>query len=142
MPELWKMVVRVALGLFILAPGACAPVAVAQKATTESNGIVGMAIDLRADTVGAPARLVVRAVAPDGPAQRAGIRPGDEIVAVDSQSTNGKSLPEIVHMIRGKVGTAVTLTLSHEGQRHEVSVTRVEAVARHPHEMPRQRSHG
>src|ERR1039458_8850935 len=115
MSKLWSVAIRVAfcatLGLSILA----APIVEAQEAATESYGIVGIAIGLTAKTVGAPARLVVEHVMQGTPAQIAGIRRGDEIVTIDGKPVTGKSLRDIVHMIRDEVGTPVTLTLDHEG---------------------------
>jgi carboxyl-terminal processing protease len=45
------------------------------------------------------------------PAQLAGIRPGDIILAVDGVSTEGENLDEVVGKIKGKDGTTVSLTL-------------------------------
>jgi carboxyl-terminal processing protease len=45
------------------------------------------------------------------PAARAGIQPGDAIVAVDGQGTHGADLMEVVRQIRGNPGTTVKLTV-------------------------------
>src|SRR3990170_6601917 len=45
------------------------------------------------------------------PAQLAGIRPGDIILAVDGLSTEGQNLDEVVGRIKGAEGTTVSLTL-------------------------------
>lgn len=45
------------------------------------------------------------------PAQLAGVRPGDIIVAVDSVSTEGQNLDEVVSGIKGTEGTTVTLQI-------------------------------
>jgi C-terminal processing protease CtpA/Prc len=142
----WRVATRVAFsvsfGLSILAAGAFAPIAKAQEAGTASNGIVGIAISITAHTVGAPARLIVERVLPGSPAQVGGVQRGDEIVTIDDQPIKGKTLHDISHLIRGKVGTAVTLTIDHKGQGYGVSLTRVEAPPRHPHQWPHQPSGG
>ncbi len=129
MSKLGSVAIRVAfcvtLGLSFLAGGVFAPIVEAQEATTASHGIVGIAIGLTAQKVGAPARLVVEHVIKGSPAQIAGVRRGDEIVTIDGKPVTGKSLRDIAHMIRGEVGTTVTLTLEHEGQSYGVSLTRV-----------------
>ncbi len=47
----------------------------------------------------------------DSPASRANIVAGQWITAVDGQSTDGKSLKEASEMLRGEIGTKVTLSL-------------------------------
>ncbi|MBP6913359.1 MAG: S41 family peptidase [Candidatus Levybacteria bacterium] len=50
----------------------------------------------------------------ESPADKAGIESGDEILAVDGQSTNGWTLPQTVEKIRGPKGTTVKLTVLHD----------------------------
>jgi len=83
---------------------------------------VGILIEL-AD--GGP--VVVQPI-PDTPAGRAGIRPGDRIVAVDERKTERMSLEEVVSRIRGPAGTKVTLTLQRAGKRFDFTLTRARIV--------------
>ncbi|MBV9102959.1 MAG: S41 family peptidase [Candidatus Eremiobacteraeota bacterium] len=64
------------------------------------------------------------------PAYRAGIKPGDTILAVNGQAVRGMQLDDVEHAIRGKVGTIVTLlVLSHTGGgAHSVVVTREQII--------------
>lgn len=52
----------------------------------------------------------------DGPAEKNGIMPGDKIVEVDGTSVIGQTLTEVTNMIKGELGTEVTLTISREGE--------------------------
>ncbi len=49
------------------------------------------------------------------PAEKAGLRPGDIILAIDATSTSNLSLDEAVNIIRGPKDTKVVLTISREG---------------------------
>jgi carboxyl-terminal processing protease len=49
------------------------------------------------------------------PAIKAGVKPGDVIVAVDGKSTMNQKIDIVEHEIRGPLGTVVTLTLKRHG---------------------------
>jgi CubicO group peptidase (beta-lactamase class C family) len=50
-----------------------------------------------------------------GPAKKAGVMKGDILSAIDSVATDALSLDEIIARLRGKAGTATTLTLLRAG---------------------------
>jgi carboxyl-terminal processing protease len=70
----------------------------------------------------------VKVVAPiDGtPADRAGIQPNDLITHVDGDSVMGLTLNEAVDLMRGPVGSQITITVLREGESDpfEVDITR------------------
>jgi carboxyl-terminal processing protease len=74
----------------------------------------------------------------DSPAASAGVKPGDQIMAVDSTTTSGRSLTEVVDSIRGAQGTRVVLSVVRGGQppvdvritRGAVDAPRVEGAVR------------
>ncbi len=51
----------------------------------------------------------------DSPAEKAGVRAGDIVRAVDGESTEGWTVTEAVKRIRGANGTQVALTIEHSG---------------------------
>jgi carboxyl-terminal processing protease len=59
----------------------------------------------------------------DTPGARAGIKPGDIIVEIDTHSTDGLSLDDAVTKMRGAPGTKVTLTIKRSGVTTPVHVT-------------------
>jgi carboxyl-terminal processing protease len=81
---------------------------------------VGIQLSLDQDTK----ELVVVAPIKGSPASRAGVLPKDVITAIDGQSTKGMSTEEAVRLIRGQVGTTVTLTLRRNNQTLEMPLTR------------------
>jgi len=61
----------------------------------------------------------------DSPAAGAGMKAGDEIVAVDGKPTQGRSLTDVVNGIRGQQGMPVVLTVTRgDDARTDVKITR------------------
>lgn len=58
------------------------------------------------------------------PAERAGLKPGDRIIAVDGENLAGKTLEYAVQKIKGQEGTEVTLTVSRQGQQFDLAIIR------------------
>ncbi len=60
---------------------------------------------------------VVKVISPidDTPASRAGVKAGDYIVKINDVQVQGKSLPEAVELMRGKVGTDIEITVRRKG---------------------------
>jgi len=80
-----------------------------QRAARDGFGGIGITLDTAADI------FRVTAVTPQSPADRAGIHPEDQIVAIDGVATAGRSHEEIVRQLRGPVGSAVAVSVVHPG---------------------------
>src|SRR5437660_4967094 len=58
------------------------------------------------------------------PAFKAGIQAGDILLKVNGESIEGMRLtPDILKKVKGAVGTPVTLTVQHEGEKDPVDLT-------------------
>lgn len=68
--------------------------------------------------------IVIVAPLDGSPAEEAGLRPGDRILAVDGTSTMGETISSLVFVIRGEAGTDVTLTIGRGTEELDVTVTR------------------
>ncbi len=68
--------------------------------------------------------IVIVAPLDGSPAEEAGLRPGDRILAVDGTSTMGESINSLVFVIRGEAGTDVTLTVGRGEEELDITVTR------------------
>jgi len=79
---------------------------------------VGIMIERVADVV------VVREVLPSGPAERAGIRAGDRILAIDGARTKELELAAVVERIRGAEGSPVELFLQRDTEEWNETITR------------------
>lgn len=67
----------------------------------------------------------VKVIAPidDTPAQRAGVKAGDLVIRLDEKPVKGMTLQEAVKIMRGKVGTPITLTIIREGEEKPLKIT-------------------
>ena len=73
----------------------------------------GIGVKIKIDEEG---QLTVVAPLVGSPAQREGIMPGDKILGVDGETTEGLSLTEAAFKVRGELGTQVTLRILHQGE--------------------------
>jgi thiol-disulfide isomerase/thioredoxin len=96
-------------------------VAATPKPVDQGVGGVGIVLEARPDGVFA------QQLATGGPASRAGIQPGDQLLRVDSWTVPaGAKVPDVAEHIRGKPGTAVEVALRRPGGQPGVAtLTRV-----------------
>jgi carboxyl-terminal processing protease len=71
-------------------------------------------------------RFIVVTPLKESPAAKAGVKPYDEIVQVDGERVDGKSLSDLLKVIKGKKGTSVSLTVFRptEDRHMELSMMR------------------
>lgn len=89
---------------------------------SRSNTYVGIGVTVsHTDERG----LLVESVREGGPADGAGVLPGEIILAIDGREASGESRYHAAEWIRGERGSAVRLTLlDRAGERREVTVSR------------------
>jgi carboxyl-terminal processing protease len=80
---------------------------------------VGATLNIPADL---PVPVIV-ATLEGSPAEQAGVQAGDLLLKVNGESTEGKTIEEIVAQVRGTAGTTVTLTVQHEGEQLPLDLT-------------------
>ena len=66
--------------------------------------------------------VIIQAPMENSPAMKAGIKPGDRILAVDGVDATGWSVSEAVLIIRGEEGVPVILTILHVGDVDPVDI--------------------
>jgi carboxyl-terminal processing protease len=81
----------------------------ADERTTGDYGGIGARIDVRNGWI------TVVSTMPDTPAERAGLQSGDRIAAVEGESTEGWTVDQAVNVLRGEVGTPVSVSLERVG---------------------------
>jgi carboxyl-terminal processing protease len=71
-------------------------------------------------------KLVVMTPIEGSPAEAAGLLPMDEIAEIDGKATSTMSVEQASKMIRGQIGTKVTLTIMRNKERKVFTITRDE----------------
>ena len=87
-----------------------------------SGTYVGIGVQLEAERD----EVVVAAPIENSPADRAGIRAGDVLIAVNGESVRGEDISEIVERVKGLEGTAVRLTVLRGDEERRFDLTRAE----------------
>lgn len=93
-----------------------------QVETKGSFGGLGIEITMK-DGV-----LTVIAPIADTPAYKAGIKAGDQIIAIEGKPTKNMTLMDTVRRLRGKKGTKVTITIMRKGLTKPKDITIVRAI--------------
>jgi carboxyl-terminal processing protease len=93
------------------------------KIATEGN-YSGIGVEVTAED----GVLIVIAPLDDSPAARAGIRPGDAILAIDGQLLRSEPLDDAIKRIRGEPGTVVKLGIGREPLPKPLELTIERAV--------------
>jgi len=86
-----------------------------------SFGGIGVEFDMDKDK-----HLVIESVLPGTPASRAGLQSGDILTQIDSQSTAQMSMDDAAKLLRGDVGTTVTIKIwrQQDSQYHTATLKR------------------
>lgn len=109
-------------GLLHTVPGGCQLIPAKElkvQQQLQANQYVGIGIALSGKE-GAYAMILI----PNGPADKAGAKTGEQIEAVDGVPTKGLKLTEVIDRIRGPEGSEVTLLLKHDGAQRTLKITR------------------
>ncbi len=87
---------------------------------TNSYVGIGITIQLTEEAEG----FLITKVNEGGPAQEAGLLPGDVITAIDAQSTAGMDTTAARDLVRGEEGTSVEITVLRDSRTLTLTVTR------------------
>jgi carboxyl-terminal processing protease len=80
-----------------------------QRAARDGFGGIGVTLET------ANGDFSITAVSENSPAEHAGIRVGDKLVAIDGTPVAGHQAADIIHQLRGPIGSIVSLTMGRPG---------------------------
>jgi carboxyl-terminal processing protease len=80
-----------------------------QRAARDGFGGIGITLETASND------FAITAVSEPSPAARAGLRVGDKIVAIDGTPVAGRRATDIIHQLRGPIGSVVALSIARPG---------------------------
>ncbi len=94
-----------------------------KEAALHKQSLAGQRVGIGIEVTEKNGRFIVVSPVKSSPAEKAGIRPFDEIVQVDDQRVDGKTLGELLELIQGEAGDEVTLVLYRPSDDKHIKVT-------------------
>jgi carboxyl-terminal processing protease len=101
----------------------------------EGGGFPGIGIVI--DTDPQTKSLLVTQVISGGPADKAGLQPGDIVLTIDGKPTAGLSVGDDSKMIRGQAGTPVELVVQRKGETANLTLSIVRQFIHEPSVLAR-----
>ncbi len=106
-----------------------------------SGTFTGIGVYLRQDQT--TKQLIITATIPGSPAEKAGFKRGDILLAVNGVSIVGKDVNTVSTIIQGKAGTRVSITVKRPSTQQNLTITVVRAAINVPnviwHYIPQDR---
>ncbi|EDL64603.1 S41 family peptidase [Bacillus sp. SG-1] len=94
------------------------------KTASQFNDSLGSSFEgIGAEVTVMDGKLLIVAPFKDSPAEKAGLRPNDQILKVDGESITGLDLYEATLKIRGEKGSSVELEIVREGLKNPIKVS-------------------
>jgi carboxyl-terminal processing protease len=101
----------------------------------DGSNYAGVGIVIQVDA--ATKRIGVQQTMDGGPAEKAGVASGDIMMSINGHDTTGLSLLQASTLLRGKVGTPVTLLLQRAGTAAPITITLKRDFVRTPSVLAR-----
>jgi len=86
-----------------------------------SGKFTGVGIYLRQDQT--TKQLIITGTIPGSPAEKAGFKRGDVIIAVNGTDVKGKDVDSVSSLIQGKEDTSVSITVQRSGSQQPVTIS-------------------
>ena len=98
----------------ILAGAVAMALMLGQAAADDSSSgpVVGIGVGVHA----VDHHPVIDQVLPGNPAEKGGVKVGDQLVKIDGKSVDGMPLADVAKMLRGAAGTKVRITVQRAGE--------------------------
>lgn len=93
-----------------------------KEAALHKQSLAGQRVGIGVEITEKDGRFIVVSPVKSSPAEKAGIRPFDEIVQVDDERVDGKTLGELIQLIQGEAGEEISLVLFRPSTERHIKV--------------------
>ncbi|MEL4024142.1 S41 family peptidase [Lysinibacillus endophyticus] len=94
-----------------------------KEAALHKQSLAGQRVGIGVEITEKNGKFIVVSPVKSSPAEKAGIRPFDEIVQVDDERLEGKTMGELMQLISGEAGEKVTLVIYRPSTERHIKVT-------------------
>jgi carboxyl-terminal processing protease len=94
-----------------------------EEAAAHQESLSDERVGIGAEIAESRGRFIIVAPVRNSPAEKAGILPYDEIVRVDGERVDGKTMKDLLSLIKGKEGTDVAMTIFRPDEDRHLEVT-------------------
>ncbi|MBM7607941.1 carboxyl-terminal processing protease [Lysinibacillus composti] len=94
-----------------------------KEAALHRQTLAGQRVGIGIEITEKNGKFIVVSPVKSSPAEKAGIRPNDEIVQVDKERVEGKTLGELLQLIQGEAGEKISLVLYRPSTERHIKVT-------------------
>lgn len=98
------------------------------QATQFDDSLNGRVSGIGAEISMRNSQPTITRVIDNSPAKAAGLQSGDQIVSVNGTSTDKATADKTASLVKGTIGTSVTLAISRSGALHTYKITRAEVT--------------
>ena len=103
-----------------------------EEAMAHESSLAEERVGIGVEITSSGGKFVVVSPLKDSPAYKAGLKPLDEIVRVNGERVDGKSMSELVRMLGGEKGTTVKMTVYRPSEERHVELhMKRETIAMH-----------
>ncbi|MER2260619.1 MAG: S41 family peptidase [Psychrobacillus sp.] len=103
-----------------------------EEAETQESSLAEERVGIGVEIMNSGGKFVVVAPIKDSPAYKAGLKPQDEIVRVNSDRVDGKSMAELVRLLSGDKGSSLKMTIYRPSENRHVELhMKRETIALH-----------
>lgn len=93
-----------------------------EEAKTHEESLADERVGIGLEVMESNGRFIVVTPVKESPAAKAGVKPYDEIVRVNGERVEGKTLSDLLAAIKGEKGTKVSLTVFRENENRHVEL--------------------